>query len=90
MVWGSLVLDIYHRTTDISITALDNSAAVTLMSTDVERIELGLRNIHGVWAPIIQIGLVTWLLQRKLGLACLLPIAVVSSMYSSPFLEHFQ
>lgn len=67
---------IYRKTTEISITALDNSAAVTLMSTDVERIVLGLRSIHEIWANAIQVGVATWLLQRELGLSCIAPIAV--------------
>lgn len=76
MVRGTLVSSIYYKTTEISITALDNSAAVTLMSTDVERIEVGLRVTHELWANVVQVGLATWLLQRELGLACLVPIVV--------------
>jgi hypothetical protein len=76
MIRGSLVSSIYHKTTEISITALDNSAAITLMSIDIERIELGLRVTHELWANIIQAGLATWLLQRELGLACIVPIFI--------------
>jgi ATP-binding cassette subfamily C (CFTR/MRP) protein 1 len=46
MARGSLVTAIYRKTTEISITALDNSGAVTLMSSDVERIVNGLEMIH--------------------------------------------
>lgn len=46
MLRGILVSAIYTKTTEISITALDNSAAVTLMSTDVERIVGGLEGFH--------------------------------------------
>lgn len=81
MVRGSLVSSIYYKTTEISITALDNSAAVTLMSTDVERIEMGLRDTHELWANIVQVGLATWLLQRELGLACLVPIVIAVCEY---------
>ena len=66
MVRGSLVTAIYRKTTEISLTALDNSAAVTLMSTDVERIIIGLRMMHEFWANLIQVGIATWLLQRQL------------------------
>ncbi|KAL3426779.1 hypothetical protein PVAG01_00288 [Phlyctema vagabunda] len=78
MVRGSLVSAIYHKTTDISITALDNSAAVTLMSADIARIELGIRLTHELWANIIQVGLATWLLQRELGLACIAPLIIAA------------
>ena len=76
MLRGSLVTAIYQKTTEISITALDNSAAVTLMSTDVERIVQGNRNIHEYWANLIQVGIATWLLQRQLQVACVAPIAI--------------
>jgi ATP-binding cassette, subfamily C (CFTR/MRP), member 1 len=81
MVRGSLVSSIYYKTTEISITALNNSAAVTLMSTDVERIEQGLRDTHELWANVVQVGLATWLLQRELGLACLVPIVIAVCEY---------
>ena len=80
MVRGSLVTAIYRKTTEISITALDNSAAVTLMSTDVERIVNGLRMIHEFWANIIQVGIASWLLQRELGVAFVAPIVLSIGM----------
>jgi hypothetical protein len=46
MLRGILVSAIYAKTTEISVTALDDSAAVTLMSTDVERIVGGLEGFH--------------------------------------------
>ena len=62
MVRGALVTAIYRKTTEISIVALDNSAAVTLMSTDVERIVQGFRSLHEVWANVLQIGFAVWIL----------------------------
>jgi len=76
MVRGALVTAIYQKTTEISIIALDNSAAVTLMSTDVERIEQGLKQLHEFWANLLQTCIATYLLQRELGLACLTPIGL--------------
>lgn len=76
LVRGALVSAIYKKTTEISITALDNSAAVTLMSTDIERIMFGLTNLHELWANVVQVGLSTWLLQRELGLASIAPVIV--------------
>ncbi|EKV04366.1 ABC transporter, putative [Penicillium digitatum PHI26] len=46
-----------------------DSAALTLMSVDVERISSGLQYVHEVWASPIDIGLALWLLERQLGLA---------------------
>ena len=76
IIRGSLVTAIYRKTTEISLTALDNSAAVTLMSTDVERIVNGLKMMHEFWADLVQVSISTYLLQRNLGVACVAPIAV--------------
>lgn len=76
MIRGSLVAAIYRKTTEISLTALDNSAAVTLMSTDVERIVVGLKALHEFWANLVQVGISTWLLQQELGVACVAPVAL--------------
>ncbi len=77
MVRGMLVPAIFKRTTELSLTALDDSAAVTLMSTDIEKIQNGCRNLHEAWANTIEVGLASWLLKRELGLAFLAPIVVV-------------
>lgn len=84
MIRGSLVTAIYRKTTEISLTALDNSAAVTLMSADVERIILGLRLMHEFWANLLQVGIATFLLQRQLGVACVAPISISVGMFQIP------
>jgi hypothetical protein len=82
MFRGTLVTAIFTKTTEISITALGDLAAVTLMSTDVERIVKGLREVHEMWANVIQVILATWLLGEQLGLACLAPIAIAAGARS--------
>ncbi|KAF2108606.1 P-loop containing nucleoside triphosphate hydrolase protein [Lophiotrema nucula] len=77
MLRGTLVSAIYTKTTELSITAIDNSAAVTLMSTDVEFVVLGLRGLHDLWAHTIQLVLATYLLGQRLGWACVGPTVVV-------------
>lgn len=80
MIRGCLVSAIYQKTTELSLGAIDNtSAAVTLMSADVERIVLGLKMGHEIWAGLFQVGLATWLLEGQLGIACLAPIIIAIS-----------
>ncbi|MCJ1354151.1 MAG: hypothetical protein MMC33_004138 [Icmadophila ericetorum] len=84
MVRGCLTSAIYRKSTDISITALDNSIVVTLISTDINKIQDGLGIVHEVWSNAAEIGIATWLLQREIGLACLVPlvVAILSAMGS--------
>lgn len=69
MIRGNLVNLIYQRTLDLSSISVDQSVATTLMSADVERIGTGLRQMHDVWAGLIEIGLAMWLLATQLGVA---------------------
>ncbi|KAG9229339.1 P-loop containing nucleoside triphosphate hydrolase protein [Amylocarpus encephaloides] len=74
---GSLAGAIYTKTTQLDLAAADDAAAVTLMSTDLERIQLGFLNLHEFWANSIEVGLASWLLERQLGSAFAAPLLVV-------------
>ena len=61
---------------------LNDAAAITLMSTDVERVAKGFENIHETWAGTIEIGLGIWLLERQIGVTCLVSVAIAISEQS--------
>ncbi|KAI1340793.1 ATPase-like protein [Xylariaceae sp. FL0016] len=77
MVRGALVGAVYRSTTRMKLSAAGDGAAITLMSTDVERIRLGLLNLHEFWANGIEVGLASWLLYRQVGAAFAAPLVVV-------------
>jgi ATP-binding cassette, subfamily C (CFTR/MRP), member 1 len=58
MMRALLTTAIYTKTTEISTMALDNSTATTLMSVDVDEIVKSLRQLHELWASVIQIAFV--------------------------------
>ncbi len=76
MIRGALVSSIYSRVTETGLTALEDCGAVTLMSTDVERITNGIIVMHEVWANLIEIGLATYFLAAQIGVACIVAIIV--------------
>lgn len=80
-----LILAIYHKTARVPHVGEGDSAAVTLMGADVERVYTGLRLVHELWANAIQIALAAWLLQRQLGLAFLAPLVVVLLGFAASF-----
>lgn len=77
MARGCLVSAVYAKTTELQSLARDDAAAITLMSTDIERVTAGMENMHDFWADVLQVGLGCWLLQRKLDSAFLAPMVVV-------------
>ncbi|KAJ9607943.1 hypothetical protein H2200_008022 [Cladophialophora chaetospira] len=88
MTRGALVTAIYAKTTQQSATTIDESAALTLMSADVQNICDALTKIQEVWASMVEIGLGIWLLTREIGLALLAPIVVtVVSVFATMFVS---
>ncbi|KAI1336278.1 multidrug resistance-like protein [Xylariaceae sp. FL0016] len=76
MLRGMLVCAIFQKTADVSITATENAAAITLMSTDVEAIERAVGSVHEIWADLMQVAIATWLLSIQIGSATAGPLAV--------------
>jgi ABC-type multidrug transport system fused ATPase/permease subunit len=77
MVRSILVTETFKAATRIRLGSGDDSAALTLMSTDMERIRMGLRFVHETWASVIQAGLAAWMLYRQLGVVFVAPVGVV-------------
>jgi ABC-type multidrug transport system fused ATPase/permease subunit len=77
MARSILVTETFIRATQAGVGSGDDSAALTLMSTDVERINLGFIPLHELWASIIQAALAGWLLFNHLGFVFFVPIGMV-------------
>ncbi|KAM5475676.1 hypothetical protein MauCBS54593_001368 [Microsporum audouinii] len=78
MARGGLVGLVYSKTLKIPDGSYDGSAALTLMSTDVDRITTGLQSLHEVWARIVEIAIGMWLLGDQLGAVAVVPIAMIA------------
>lgn len=85
MARGGLVTLVYSKTLRIDAASLQDSAAVTLISTNVQSIVTGWTNIHELWASPIEVGIAVYLLELRVGLACMAPvvIAILSTMGST-------
>ncbi|PWY83785.1 P-loop containing nucleoside triphosphate hydrolase protein [Aspergillus sclerotioniger CBS 115572] len=82
MVSSILVTEIYNKATKARIGNGDDTAVLTLMSTDIERIRMGLRSLHEMWASVIQAALAGWMLYDRLGVAFVAPMAVVIACFA--------
>ncbi|KAJ4288272.1 hypothetical protein N0V88_007462 [Collariella sp. IMI 366227] len=76
MARGLLASAIYRKTTESKLGASGESAALTLMSADIERIIQGCLTIHEFWANTVEVALASWLLSRQLGAAFVAPMAM--------------
>ncbi|OJJ45854.1 hypothetical protein ASPZODRAFT_98811 [Penicilliopsis zonata CBS 506.65] len=76
MTRSGLISIIYTHTTKLKGSDLADTAAVTLMGTDTERIVANMKLIHETWASILEVAIAVWLLERQLHVACLVPAVV--------------
>ena len=76
MVRGGVVSMLYRKATDLSMKDVDPAASMTLMSADIERIVQGWQSMHEIWANAIEVSIAIYLLERQLGVSCVIPIAV--------------
>lgn len=82
MARSILVTEIFIKATKSRIGTGDDSAALTLMSTDIERIKMGFRSLHDIWANIIQAALAAWMLYNRLGVVFVIPIGLVTVCFA--------
>lgn len=83
---GCLVATVLEKTTRIDPSQYDMTAPVSLVSTDMERIIAGCKDVHEVWANAVQVAIAIWLLYRELGIACVAPAAVATISSLGSFL----
>ncbi|UNI23117.1 hypothetical protein JDV02_008955 [Purpureocillium takamizusanense] len=77
MFRGASVALIFNHMLTLPLGEYDDSAVVTLMSTDVDRIVLCLISLNEIWARVIEVAVGVVLLARQLGWVCLVPLFVV-------------
>ncbi|PYH46216.1 P-loop containing nucleoside triphosphate hydrolase protein [Aspergillus saccharolyticus JOP 1030-1] len=77
MFRGAAVALIYDHTMVLADGSRDDSAAVTLMSTDIDMIARSLEQVSELWARLVEIAIGIWLLERQLGAVCVAPILVI-------------
>ncbi|GLA30099.1 hypothetical protein AnigIFM63326_008296 [Aspergillus niger] len=70
---AGLVSLIYNKSVDLSINAVQKKAALTLMSTDIDRITMSCADVHHAWAAVIEVAVALYLLYAQLGVGFLAP-----------------
>ncbi|TQV93467.1 hypothetical protein V2A60_010128 [Cordyceps javanica] len=85
---GILVTAILHKALRLTHVQLKKSAALTLMTADIETLTFTITTFHDLWASAFELGLAIFMLAKIIGGACffvLIPAvlsAIVSSYYT--------
>lgn len=76
MIRSGLIDLIYLRTLKLDPKAAQDSAALTHISTDIDRIVAGLENSDILWAAPFEVIAAIYILQTQIGLATVAPVAI--------------
>ena len=74
---------IYDKTLTLREGGVDDSAAVSLMSNDVDEIAFALEELNEVWSRTIEIAIGIPLLTLQLGWVSVVPLVVVACKFST-------
>jgi ATP-binding cassette, subfamily C (CFTR/MRP), member 1 len=75
---------IFKKSLELDAKEAKDNDAVTLMSTDIEGIASGIKDMHEIWASIIELAVPVYLLARQVGPACFLVIIPAVGKSSRP------
>lgn len=88
MIRGVIAARVFNKVNERSITNVDDSSALTLMSSDVERIMTGLNVIHETWANIIEAAIGIILLEQQISHTALISLGVALSESILQYFTH--
>ena len=77
MIRSCLCAALYKKSTEAMSVAGGDAAAISLMSTDMERIVRAFDAIHDLWASFIELAIACWLLYRHIGAAFVAPLLTI-------------
>lgn len=87
MARGGLISMMFAKTSTLKANAVDPATSLTLMSADIERITNGWQTMHEIWANLVEVTIAIYLLERQLGAACAIPLAVAICKLISQYLN---
>lgn len=76
MMRSGLISLIHQKTMSLRAVDLKDRAATALVGTDVERVATSLQKLHELWAPVLEMAVAIYLLQRQVGAVCIIPVIV--------------
>lgn len=76
---GALIPQIFHKTLGLSYSIAKESAATTLMSTDIEGIATGIPEIHKLWASLLELVVGFYMLSTVIDEATFLVVVPMLS-----------
>lgn len=84
MFRGATVSLIYSRALQIQDGLYDESASITLMSTDTDRVALAIYHLNEVWSRLIEVAIAIFLLARQIGWVAVIPLVIVICKSDKP------
>lgn len=85
MVRGALIGLIHHQSLSLSNEKSQDSAALTLVNSDIESIESVGEIFHETWARLVEVFIGTVLLAARIQWFALLPFVIIYGAYPKKY-----
>ncbi|KAF4502374.1 multidrug resistance [Fusarium agapanthi] len=82
VVRADLSMRIYQQSLLLDRVVDTGDSSTTMMTADVERVQLGVRKIHDAWASFVSVAIGLWLIEAQLGLAALIGSLLLGGYWS--------
>ncbi|KAE8130892.1 putative multidrug resistance protein [Aspergillus pseudotamarii] len=79
MLRGAIVYLVYYQMLHVPDRGEEYLMPVTLMSTDVERIQTSFEDLHECWGQLLEIIIGVYILSTYLGWTCIAPLVIVAA-----------
>ncbi|KAG4291732.1 hypothetical protein FPRO06_12985 [Fusarium proliferatum] len=77
VVRADLSMRIYQQSLLLDRVVDTGDSSTTMMTADVERVQLGVRKLHDAWASFVSVAIGLWLIEAQLGLAALVTLGLI-------------
>lgn len=84
---GSIVSAVYAKLLKLDTSNLADSAALTLVTADVNRVCSSLKEIDNLFATPIEVAVAIFLLERQIGVSCIAPVALAVTITVISFMQ---
>ena len=73
---GAIVTAVHSQALLLPSDKIDDAAALTLTTADVQRLTFSLQRVDSIFAAPFEVGVAMFLLERQIGVSCVAPIAL--------------
>ena len=77
IIRSDLSTRIFQQSLKLDRIVVSKDSSTTMITADVERVQMGIRKMHDFWANLAGVGIGLWLIKTQLGPSSLLTLVLI-------------